>query len=257
MEVPVLFCQEMCWSCVLPVILHGRASCRFSGVYTWVALHRPCQAARLTVSCLLCECFVPWNLSYPFSGWEKKRPRLDLQSWIWVVWWLTNLQTPMVPAYYNSPLTDMGEHWNVQCLGFLRKSLCHSCSHPFFLEEREDCRFLWGLVPHKGNVQPVQCSPNLPPRGKGRMCSSPLYGHNMDHYLLAQPGILVDDITSWIFSQARWSKPISLNQYLETLLAEALGYFLASKNIETPLTYLWFYTLSPTSTREVSGGAHS
>ena len=133
----------------------------------------------------------------------------------------------------------------MQCLGFLREGLYHFFSHPLFLEEREFCPFLWWLVPHKENVQPIQWSHTLPTRGSGRMCSSPLYGPKVDHVLLAKPVIIDNGTSSWTFSQACWSKPISLNQYMGTLLALGLVYFLASRNIETLLTYLWFCAISP------------
>ena len=124
--------------------------------------------------------------------------------------------------------------------------VCRFCSHPVFLEKREVCPFLWWLVPHKENVQPVQWSHSLPPKGSGRMCSSALYGPNMDHGLLAKPETLDDGASSLTFSQACWSKPISLNQYMGTqVLAQAHGYFLASRNIEIPLIYLWLCALSP------------
>ena len=48
--------------------------------------------------------------------------------------------------------------------------------------------------------------------------------------------IVVDGTSSWTFSQACWYKPISLNQYLGTLLSQVHEIFLASMNIETPLT---------------------
>ena len=80
-----------------------------------------------------CKLFALWTFCslrpfMPLLGVKAKKPRFDQHPRRWVKCWLTNMQTPMEPVYSNSPLADMGGCWNVQCLGFLRKGLCCSCS---------------------------------------------------------------------------------------------------------------------------------
>ena len=142
---------------------------RFSGVSVWVVLHCTLSGGKAH-----CKLFALWA----FCSLKPFMPLLGVKAKKTTLWSPASEMREVIDKFTdsnvacdsNSPLADVGRCWNVQCLGFLRKSLCRTCYHLLLLWEVEVCSFLQLLVPHKENIQPGQWSSNLPVSGQGGSC---------------------------------------------------------------------------------------
>ena len=129
---------------------------RFSGVSPWVVLHRPCQGARITVSCFALWAFCslkPFMPLFWVSG-EKTAPWSPVLKMSDV---MIGKSADSNGAYLLqfSPRVPEG---TLNCAMFrFPQSLFCSCCHPIFLEEKEICPSLSMLASCMENVQPVQC----------------------------------------------------------------------------------------------------